>query len=86
MVESSWSAALSELILDPAAPPLVLITHHVDEVPPGITHALLLREGRMLASGPIESTVNSESLSACFELPLEVVRRPEGRYAAYAIP
>ncbi len=78
--------ALSELTLDPAAPPLALITHHVDEVPPGITHALLLRDGRVLASGPIESVVDSDSLSACFDLPLEVVRRPDGRYAAYAIP
>ena len=77
--------ALSELTLDPAAPPLALITHHVDEVPPGITHALLLRDGRVLACGPLESTVTSDLLSACFDLPLEVVRRADGRYSAYAV-
>lgn len=78
-------SALSELTLDPAAPPLVLITHHVDEVPPGVTHALLLREGRVLTSGPIEEALTSESLSACFGIPLELLRRDGGRYAAWAL-
>lgn len=78
-------AALSELTLDPAAPPLVLITHHVDEVPPGITHALLLRDGRVLTSGPIDSALTSASLSDCFKIPLELVRRDNGRFAAWAL-
>lgn len=78
--------ALSELTLDPAAPPLVLITHHVDEVPPGVTHALLLHEGRVLTSGPIEEALTSETLSACFGVPLELLRRDGGRYAAWALP
>lgn len=77
--------ALSELTLDPAAPPLVLITHHVDEVPPGVTHALLLREGRVLTSGPIDEALTSETLSACFGVPLELLRRDSGRYAAWAL-
>ena len=77
--------ALSELTLDPAAPPLVLITHHVDEVPPGVTHALLLRDGRVLTRGPIEEALTSETLSACFGVPLELLRRDNGRYAAWAL-
>jgi iron complex transport system ATP-binding protein len=78
-------AALSELTLDPAAPPLVLITHHVDEVPPGVTHALLLRDGRVLTSGPIDEALTSETLSACFGVPLELLRRDSGRYSAWAL-
>jgi iron complex transport system ATP-binding protein len=78
-------AALSELTLDPTAPPLVLITHHVDEVPPGVTHALLLRDGRVLTSGPIDEALTSETLSACFGVPLELLRRDGGRYTAWAL-
>jgi iron complex transport system ATP-binding protein len=76
--------ALSELTLDPSAPPLAIITHHVDEVPPGITHVLLLAAGRVLDTGPIDTVLTSESLSACFGLPLELLRRPNGRFAAFA--
>ena len=44
-------AALAELARDPSAPPMVMVTHHVDEIPPGFDHALVLREGRVLAAG-----------------------------------
>ena len=77
-------AALAELTPDPAAAPLVLITHHVDEVPPGMTHVLLLREGVGIASGPIETTLTAESLSECFGLPLQLERRAGGRFSAFA--
>jgi iron complex transport system ATP-binding protein len=63
----------------------VLITHHVDEVPPGLTHALLLRDGRVLTSGPVEEALTSETLSVCFGVPLELMRREGGRYAAWAL-
>ena len=76
--------ALSELVNDPAAPPLVLITHHVDEVPAGMTHVLMLREGRAIAAGPIFETLDADSLSECFGLPLSLERRPNGRLSAYA--
>lgn len=76
--------ALSDLTLDPTAAPLVLVTHHVDEVPPGITHAMLLRDGRVLSQGPIEGALTSESLSECFGLRLELLRRDGGRLAAWA--
>ena len=76
--------ALDELAGDASSPPLVLVTHHVDDVPPSMTHALLLREGRALASGPVEPTVTADSLSACFGLPLRVERRPGGRFNAWA--
>jgi iron complex transport system ATP-binding protein len=76
--------ALGGMALDPSAPPLALITHHVDEVPPGITHALLLREGKVLASGPIEETVTAASISECFGMSLALERRPNGRFSAWA--
>lgn len=78
--------ALAELTTDPAAPPLVLVTHHLDEVPPGMTHVLMLRDGVVVARGPIEATLTAETLSACFGLPLELERRSDGRFSAWAAP
>ncbi len=76
--------ALGELVDDPAAPPLVLVTHHVDEVPLGMTHALLLRNGEVVASGPFAEALTAETLSACFGLDLVLERRGDGRLSAWA--
>ena len=57
---------LAELAADPHAPALVLVTHHVEEIPPGFSHALLLRRGEVVAQGPVPPTVTSENLSATF--------------------
>ena len=67
---------------DPALP-LVLVTHHLDEIPPGFTHALLLASGRMAAAGPIEEVLTPPRLTACFGLALEVEHR-HGRWHARA--
>jgi iron complex transport system ATP-binding protein len=75
---------LGRLADDPATPPTVLVTHHVEEVPPGFTHALLLRRGRVLAAGAIGDVLTAEALSAAFGLALEVDRR-DGRYTARAV-
>ncbi|WP_077488496.1 ABC transporter ATP-binding protein [Sinomonas mesophila] len=74
---------LSELAADDAAPALVLVTHHLEEVPPGFTHALLLRDGGVVASGPIAETLTEANLSATFGMALDVVAR-DGRYTATA--
>ncbi|GAA2197019.1 ABC transporter ATP-binding protein [Sinomonas flava] len=74
---------LSELASDDDAPALVLVTHHLEEVPPGFTHALLLRDGGVVASGPITSTLTEANLSETFGMPLNVVSR-DGRYTATA--
>lgn len=74
---------LSELCLDPYAPATVLVTHHVEEIPEGITHALLLKEGRMTAAGPIEEVLTDENLTETFSLPLSV-RHEDGRWTARA--
>lgn len=77
-------ASLATLAADPTAPPVVQVTHHVDEIPPGFTHVLMLHGGRVLAAGPLESTLTAESLSTCFELPLVLERRGR-RYGAWAL-
>jgi iron complex transport system ATP-binding protein len=78
--------ALSELTDDPTAPPLVLVTHHLDEVPPGMTHVLMLRDGVVTARGPIGRTLTSAALSECFSMPLQLERRPDGRLSAWNAP
>ena len=74
---------LGRLTADPAAPALVLVSHHVEEVPSGFTHALLLRSGEVVASGPIRQVMRSSNLSACFGLPLLLFRHGD-RYTARA--
>jgi iron complex transport system ATP-binding protein len=77
-------ARLGRLADDPTTPATALVTHHVEEVPPGFTHALLLRRGRVLAAGAIGDVLTAEALSATFGLELEVDRR-DGRYTARAV-
>jgi iron complex transport system ATP-binding protein len=62
----------------------VLVTHHVEEVPVGMTHALLLRDGVAIEQGPIDVVLTDENLSTCFDLALQVDRRPDGRLTAWA--
>ena len=75
-------ARLSTLAMDPNAPTTVLVTHHVEEIPRGYTHALLLREGTVVAAGLIDDVLSDDSLTATFGLPLGV-RRRRGRYTAW---
>ena len=74
---------LTRLSADEDAPPTVLVTHHVEEVPVGTTHALLLSRGRAIASGPVRSVLVGPLLSKAFGLPL-VVEQREGRFTARA--
>ncbi|GGM22364.1 iron ABC transporter ATP-binding protein [Micromonospora sonchi] len=76
-------ARLAELAQDPDAPALVLVTHHVEEIPPGFTHALLLREGAVMAQGLLDDTLTPDNLTKTFGLPL-LVERTRGRYTARA--
>ncbi|NND73662.1 MAG: ATP-binding cassette domain-containing protein [Ilumatobacter sp.] len=77
-------ATLSGLARDADAPPFVLVTHHVDEIPPGMTHAMLLADGDVLAAGPIDDVITAPWLSECFGMPLDLERRPSGRFSAWA--
>ena len=74
---------LGSLAVDETTPPLVLITHHAEEIPDGFTHVLLLREGTVLAAGPINETLTAAALSECFGLKLGLERR-HGRWTAWA--
>jgi iron complex transport system ATP-binding protein len=74
---------LSYLARDPKAPMMVQVTHHVEEVPDGFTHAMLLRRGSVLAQGPIEQVFTTRNLSRCFGVPLEIEYRNK-RWAAWA--
>jgi iron complex transport system ATP-binding protein len=75
---------LGELAQDPDAPAMVLVTHHVEEIPPGFTHALLVREGTIVATGLLGDTLTAENLSKTFGLPLALTVT-DGRYAARAV-
>jgi iron complex transport system ATP-binding protein len=66
---------------DPARPPMILVTHHLEEIPPGFTHAMVMKHARVLAQGPIADVVTTEVLSDAFDLRLDVVR-DDGRYYA----
>ncbi len=74
---------LRDLAFDVSIPPLLLVTHHVDEIPDGFTHALLLHKGKVMAAGPIKETLTSTNLSACFEINL-ILERRHGRWTARA--
>lgn len=76
-------ARLAELAADPEAPALVLVTHHVEEIPPGFTHALLLRKGAAVAQGLLTDTLTDPLLSKTFGTALRVTR-DAGRYTARA--
>ena len=76
-------ARLGALAADTEAPALVLVTHHVEEIPPSFTDVLLLRDGKVVAAGPLEVTLTGENLSATFGLPL-VVERHGDRWSARA--
>jgi len=74
-------STLSVLAADPASPATVLVSHHVEEIPPGFTHALLLRGGAVVTAGPIHEVVTEEHLAATFGMPLVLVHQ-DGRWSA----
>jgi iron complex transport system ATP-binding protein len=57
---------LASLAADPDTPPVVLVTHHTEEIPPGITHVALMRDSRLMSTGPIRDVLKDETLSSCF--------------------
>lgn len=74
-------AALTELAGDHRSPAIIMVTHHVEEIPAGFTHVLLLRDGAIVAAGPLGETLTADALTATYGLPVEL-RHEEGRYAA----
>jgi iron complex transport system ATP-binding protein len=78
-------ARLGALAADPATAPTVLVTHHVEEIPTGFTHALLLRAGRVVAAGPIGPTLTAANLGEAFGIPVRLAA-DDGRWRAWADP
>ncbi|MEU6176131.1 ABC transporter ATP-binding protein [Streptantibioticus parmotrematis] len=76
---------LGRLARDPIAPSMIMVTHHVEEIAPGFTHVLMIRQGKVVAAGPIELELTSRNLSHCFGLPL-VVERHGDRWTAQGLP
>ena len=72
---------LGDLALDPDAPAIVMITHHVEEIPFGFTHAMLLDDGEVVAQGLIDTVLTSENLSKTFHQPIDVSRIGERYFA-----
>jgi iron complex transport system ATP-binding protein len=77
-------ARLGDLAADPDAPTMVLVTHHVEEIPPGFTHGLLLRGGTIVAAGLLTDVINADLLSVTFGTPL-AVEQLSGRYFARGV-
>ncbi|WP_280411541.1 ABC transporter ATP-binding protein [Nocardia asiatica] len=72
---------LGDLAADPDAPAIVLVTHHVEEIPPGFTHGLLLNEGEVVAQGLLSDVLTAENLSDAFRQSI-ALDRVDGRYFA----
>ncbi len=64
--------------------PIVVVTHHVDEIPLSTTHCALMKQGSVISAGTISESLTSASLSQCFDIDLVVEQRPNGRLTAYA--
>ena len=75
---------LEELAKDPLSPATVIVTHHIEEIPAGTTHALLLSHGQAVASGSIRSVLTSENLTKAYGLPISITEE-NGRFFARAI-
>jgi iron complex transport system ATP-binding protein len=65
-------ASLASLAADPQTPPIVLVTHHAEEIPAGMTHAALLRAGSFVAAGEIGDVLRSDAVSACFDVAVSI--------------
>lgn len=74
-------ARFSAFSADPTAPATVLVTHHIEEIPVGTTHALLLKDSQIAVSGPIQDVITSEHISAVFGIPI-TVSSEAGRFFA----
>ena len=75
---------LDHFASDPGSPAMVMVTHHVEEIPAGFTHLMVIAEGRIVGAGPIRDTLTGDVLSEAFGRPLSVTHN-NGRYQATAL-
>ncbi|PYC74562.1 iron ABC transporter ATP-binding protein [Streptomyces tateyamensis] len=76
---------LGALAQDQYAPAMAMVTHHVEEIAPGFTHVLMIRQGKVLTAGPIDTELTARNLSLCFGLPLTLERHGD-RWSAQGLP
>ncbi len=76
---------LSGYASSPYSPGMIMVTHHVEEVPPGFTHVLMIRDGQIVSAGPIAETLTAANLEAVFGMPFRLSAEG-GRYSAIALP
>jgi iron complex transport system ATP-binding protein len=74
-------STLAVLAQAQSSPATVLVSHHVEEIPPGFTHAMLMRDGQVVAAGPLTEVITEANLTATFRMPL-VLSYEAGRFAA----
>ena len=74
-------STLSVLAMDPDSPATVLVSHHVEEIPPGFTHVLLLREAKVVAAGLLDQVLTEQNLASTFGMPM-VLQKADGRWSA----
>ncbi|SDM74328.1 ABC transporter ATP-binding protein [Actinomyces ruminicola] len=74
-------AALTDILSAPGAPSMLLVTHHLEEIPVGFTHGLALRRGEAVAAGPLDAVLTGDVVTTTFGLPLEITK-DRGRYTA----
>jgi iron complex transport system ATP-binding protein len=65
---------LADLAADPEVPPMVLVTHHLEEIPPGVSHVALMRRARLVAAGPVDQVLTSAAVSDAFGVTVTVER------------
>ena len=75
---------LDHFASDPGSPAMVMVTHHVEEIPSGFTHLMVISGGRAIAQGPIGDTLTGDVLSEAFGRPLSITHN-NGRYQATAL-
>jgi|UniRef100_UPI004049BB96 iron complex transport system ATP-binding protein len=71
----------SDFSTDPLAPASIIVTHHIEEIPIGTTHALIIKDGKIAVSGPVGDVITTEHMSAVFGLDIEV-SAANGRFFA----
>jgi iron complex transport system ATP-binding protein len=74
---------VSRLAAEPKAPTVVLTTHSIQEIGPFVTHVVLLKNGSIVAKGPIETVLTADNLSQVYDLPFKIEKTAAGRYLAY---
>jgi iron complex transport system ATP-binding protein len=74
-------STLSVLAFDPLSPATILVSHHVEEIPPGFTHVLMLKQGEVVVAGPVDEAMTEDALTETFGLPLQLAHE-DGRWSA----